>query len=790
MPDFIKVEGQAVYRPGVFPRVDAEALAGLGPSPTGIVAVIGEFTKGGPPLVPLSVTSAIGLRRLLSARDAAIIGQLAFAPSRDPRIPNGAARLILIRVNDAQRARLVLRDEQGQDSVILLAADYGAEGNETAVQVAESTLYEGAGRKVIATFRGATEAIDNIGYGNVVASIGWAPQLQEGDIYEYCRLGLRPHSVCLAEWSIRTPKPNEGNKVWTANVPIEGHLGLQTTNDDGDPTAPGIGHTVTIEVEGIAADGTQQSETVTIEGTEDRVITETVWKKLIKVTFGGQFGSATYLRLVGNAFEVVGAVTVQGLLNTIGDKGCGLKVRTENVAALNMAQLDGVNALEMNTEDWPFLAAATKGEIRAKIVVTEATWGGANGPVSYSAAWSGKLTFTLSGALADALVLTVSGVDYRTNQSAIETVIIEAGDLSAATKTKWANVISITKNISLGGVSLAIETEGLRITRDLDALIEAINRKMTLIVAERANEAIGLPATMPARLNLSGGADNIPAPLARWQAAIDLLRDPGIPVNHVVCLTDDLAVQRYVVDHVDYMCGRGMGVRNAFLGVPSGSGWSTLKERRQVLSSRNVALLAQSITIFDDAGNQVTLPPYYAALLAAACDAGRAPGQGLTWRYVSILGATDGAGLPVGERWSIADDLDELIENGIFVLEKRPNGWRWSRDVTTYAVDNNPIFCSVTANESANRSVENVRRALEQYIGALNTAILAAAIKARVIEELTRQKRETEIKDFDPRSIEIEDLGNGFNVGYRVAVLESVYWIRLTAHVVRMPSSV
>jgi len=785
MPDSIRVQGQTTFRPGVFPLVDAEALAGLGPAITGTIAVLGEFVRGGPPQTPIIVRSASALRRLLTARDAAIIGQLAFRPSSDPRIPNGANRLILVRVNKADYAALTVQDDGDQDSIILKAADAGAFGNEIKVQVLASSRYAGAGRKVTVAYRSESAAVDNLGYNQQKVRLGYDGDIPEDDVYESCQVAL-DGAMFAIEWRLRTPKPTGPSKAWLpSGVAFTSAIVFETTDNAGTLAPPGAGNTVSIQVQGVNREtGKADTETVTISGASTRGVTTKQWSHVDAITISGNFGAtATQLRI--SALSHLADTTTSELQHLVGrytgagDSYHALLLGTSTAPVSDLDQ-EGV----YDPDSWPHVSGR---ELRTRMSVGEAGWG-ANGPVAAPFAWAGRLAFLLSGALGNDVSFAISGTARDTNEAASETVTIKAGSLYGAGSIAWASVTSIVKTGSLGTETVQISSDGIGLTANLKALVDGVNNALsTYITATRADGAKDLPAPMAVAQYLLGGSDNIPAAASDWTAALDLLKAPDLEIQHVVPLTGSAAVHAATRDHVDYMSGAYGGVaRNAYLGFGSVPTRGELAERRALLNSRNVALLAQAISVFDENGEVLELPPYYTALLAAACDAGRAPGEGVTWRYVSIVDARDGASLSGADRWAVVDDLEDLIATGIFVIEKRPTGFRWSRDVTTYAVDNNPVFSSVTANESVNRSNESMRRALEAFIGKQVTGILPSQVRLRVREELARQVRDNEIKAFDPRSIEVEDLGNAMNVGYKVAVLETLYWITTTLHVVRM----
>jgi hypothetical protein len=571
---------------------------------------------------------------------------------------------------------------------------------------------------------------------------------------------------------VRTPLPPQGqSKEWTPSFAFDGAITFTTTDDKGEATPPGQAG-VTIRVEGInAMTGDPKSETVTISGNTASETTATAFSAVTKITIGGDFGNAQQLRISSDwchidLTECPTLAVLAGRISRHSEKGLTAFVLAQGVTPVS--ELDFVYRQEICSE---FTFEVTDGQ---GLDLRDKPFGG-----------QGVLTLKVPEQAKD-VSFTVEGVDAASGEETTETITIANGSTVGEGSIDWYLIESITPDGYSG--DLTVKAQGRHIYRNLQAVIDAINAKLgEYVIAERAETGGRLPEITD-WWKLAGGKDNIPATVDDWRQAIDLLRDPSLEIQHVVALTGNAAVQTAIRDHVDYMSGPYGGVaRNAYVGFDKVPKRGEILERVRLLNSRNVALLAQAIKVFDENGEVITLPPYYTALLAAACDAGRL--GGLTWRYVSVVDVVDGSIYSnANDRWTVSEDIEDLIASSVFLLEKRPVGIRWSRDVTTYVTDNNPIFCSVTANESANRSNESMRRALEQFIGNLGTAILPVLVKAKVMEELSRQVKDGEIKAYDPKSIEIEDLGNAFNIGYKIAVLESIYWITLTAHVVRMPS--
>ena len=97
--------GQTQYRAGGVTRVTANSLAPIGQSSTGIVGLLGESSDGAPNTTytiddPALAEPTFGTGPLADAV------RLAFNPTNDPRIPGGAFRCIVRKVNQSTKSNL------------------------------------------------------------------------------------------------------------------------------------------------------------------------------------------------------------------------------------------------------------------------------------------------------------------------------------------------------------------------------------------------------------------------------------------------------------------------------------------------------------------------------------------------------------------------------------------------------------------------------------------------------------------------------------------------------------
>lgn len=312
---------------------------------------------------------------------------------------------------------------------------------------------------------------------------------------------------------------------------------------------------------------------------------------------------------------------------------------------------------------------------------------------------------------------------------------------------------------------------------DLAEIISALSSS-NLVSAERATDAIRSVSQSTSQggsttVMLSGGSSSS-ASLSDWTTALTNIESSDIQI--IVPWSGDEAIHGEIKKHLRKAALAGRE-RNAWLGADENESLSQLRTRTNSsnMNDRNMALVGQSVKLIDPSGKTVTRDPMWLALMLACMQAGSPVGTPLTRKYpdvVDVLGQWDGN-----------KDASEAIQKGVCSLSFGPFGWRIERSVTTWARDDNPIYSEVSANESINASVRDLRGALDIYIGDANRSMTANRIKSIVEARLNRQVLDGVIKAF--KDVVLEDLGDTLNVSYTVAAVEPINFIRITASVAR-----
>jgi len=691
MPDFLLVNGQARYTPGAPSEVDASKVSGPSAVARGVGALVYEADRGGEPYVARVVENAVDLASILPAREAALVGKFAFAPSTDPKVPDGFAKLVLVRANPATQASGELSNSAAV-AATAKAADWGLYGNDLTVQVEAGT--GSIGKKFTAQLlTDDAQVVDNAGVLSAYLAKYVAPA------------GTPPSGVVLTALTLST-MPNAANGA----------------------IATAIDFTLTV------TGGT------------------------------ASFNPSSWMAFDGNSGEADGKLAFgfadQGSTKHIGityvRKDTGVSV-TESIEVLD-------NAVSAKTGYAPSNVTA--------LDLSDLT-----GPVLVSGSAFSLMNKTAAGANA---YNTIAKVADRINAFA------SRGFSCALQTVRTGLAVSVLDTTT----TQSIVTTGYTATANLHDFIEKVNAGQSLVVLTRGAAATGLPTLPATATHLTGGGNGVASTGANgdWDKALQTLRGP-YDVNTVCVLSSDSAVHALVKEHCKYMSGKGGFGCNSHLGVPSSTGRGTsagqLYAIRSALAYRNVNLYCNPIDDLNENGEVETFEPYWAALAVAAIEAGRRQGTGITRKTVDVLDVHDYPGA-AATNWTVQANKEELIANGYTLLEKTTKGIRVLRAVTTYGVDNNPIYCSTTANSYLNMSANGLQAKMDALVGEENT-VPVAIIKSAVRDEMDAQISAGVIRAYDPKSISAIDKGNTVLVGVTVAVTEEYLWLPNKITVMRMP---
>ena len=102
--------------------------------------------------------------------------------------------------------------------------------------------------------------------------------------------------------------------------------------------------------------------------------------------------------------------------------------------------------------------------------------------------------------------------------------------------------------------------------------------------------------------------------------------------------------------------------------------------------------------------------------------------------------------------------------------------------------DDNPVFSEVSANESLNTCIRDLRNFVTTKIGDQNVNGTAQLVRSICQTRLRQQVLDGIIKNYDADALQVTDLGDRLRVDARIAVVEPLNFIIINAEVVRTPS--
>ena len=367
--------------------------------------------------------------------------------------------------------------------------------------------------------------------------------------------------------------------------------------------------------------------------------------------------------------------------------------------------------------------------------------------------------------------LTLTPSDYNNLSEMISAINVLNGFTATYTAGRSfpANEIDAISGSILGGGNAKI------LRADLYAVTQALSASK-LVEASRASGGTKRLAQNDGgnavSVRLAGGGASTVA-LSDWTSALQTIEASDIQI--IVPWTTNIDQMKEVKKHLvnSALAGRE---RNAWMGVSANQSLATSQANySKVLNDRNIAIVGQSIKHTAPSGETKTREPLYLALMLAGMQAGSAVATPLTRKRPDV---NDVVGA-----WDANRDATEAIKAGIVNLSFGALGYRVERSVTTYLTDDNPIFSEVSANESVNASIRDLRSGLDRFIGEANRGLTSNRIKSLAVSRLNRQVQDGTIKNY--RDVLLSDEGDTLVINYTVAPVEPLNFIRISATIQR-----
>jgi len=240
-------------------------------------------------------------------------------------------------------------------------------------------------------------------------------------------------------------------------------------------------------------------------------------------------------------------------------------------------------------------------------------------------------------------------------------------------------------------------------------------------------------------------------------------------VQIVVLDSTTYADHAALVTHCKNAAAQG-SERNGWVAAPSTTTLSDLLSNYTgLLNSRHVGLTAQKPTVINTKGASQQVDEWYFALMCAGMQAGTPVGTPLTRKRPAVTATS--------QSWVPNRDAATAIKNGIVQLSSDALGYYVERSVTTYLTDANPVFSEVSANESINSSIRDLRALLASKVGIALVGTTAKQLTGLVEDRLEQQVRAGIIKAF--RNVALTTIGDTIRVDYEAAPVEPLNFVLL-----------
>lgn len=284
--------------------------------------------------------------------------------------------------------------------------------------------------------------------------------------------------------------------------------------------------------------------------------------------------------------------------------------------------------------------------------------------------------------------------------------------------------------------TISDSTGGAVFRADIWALLIALGSSQIVSVARATggNSGEKMPAPWgtgnPAVIaNLLGGTTSGVSIAADYTAGLAVLETQDLQV--IACMESDKLVIAPLKLHLTNAALAG-SERDIYYGAPTGLTLAVLYSTyTTAANSRGIQVAGQDIKLPNPiTGQTEQLPPIWCALMFAAMQCGRDIGIPLTNKYLSILGTVQEATWVPGTHGS--DNL--AIKNGIMAITVNAQGYRVLRSNTSYITDTTVALCEMSANESLNYSIRNLRGFLSAKVG--NPAKMSAAQMVNFVKNI------------------------------------------------------
>lgn len=278
--------------------------------------------------------------------------------------------------------------------------------------------------------------------------------------------------------------------------------------------------------------------------------------------------------------------------------------------------------------------------------------------------------------------------------------------------------------------------------------------------------------TAPEGVRLSGGNETT-LTSSDWKAALQTILYKNI--NIVVPATSDISLMELVRDHCKEAARKAGLERNAWVGTAANTSIANVfSQYVRVLNDRNMAVVCQGVKV-DKQPTGDFEEPWFLALAMACVQASTPIAEPLTRKQLNIHST-------ISDSFNPEEVANEAISKGI-VLVTNPRGpYRVERSVTSYLKNpEHPVYTEVSANESLNTCIREVRRVVDAVVGSKAVASNMTRVISLAEETLKQLRRDKIIANY--RNVQATLQGDRISLAFDVAAIEPLNFITVTANV-------
>lgn len=334
------------------------------------------------------------------------------------------------------------------------------------------------------------------------------------------------------------------------------------------------------------------------------------------------------------------------------------------------------------------------------------------------------------------------------------------------------------RNLDCGlytGNGILLANASVRVHAHTQALIDAVNADDGLPISVESLEVERAPLATFGETPLAGGTQEAALQNAKITELLPSLENKDFTTMCVQSSNGGVHDQIKIHLGEAEVAGRE---RNAWL--PTDAGMTLSQINAQFVKRQNSPLISffgQGISFEDYQGNiRTEADPFWGAFLMMCLQGALPAAEPLTRKRPGLLNTT--------ESWDRERAVNEAIKLGVVVVGLGVNNQlRVERSITSWREDNLSYNAEVSARESINTCVRELRSFLEGQLGSRVTAETRDKIKS-----LSERRLKTILDAgiiFGFRNVSVRVTDDTAFVDFDVAIVEPLNFIRITANLVR-----